>query len=60
MMLKPVPEDGQCFSIQIRDKEFFVVCACMCQINVNLVFHISEDGSEIEVKHVLETMLGRN
>ena len=22
-----------------------------CQINTNLVFHISEDGSEIELKH---------
>ena len=22
-----------------------------CQINLNLVFHVSEDGSEIELKH---------
>ena len=22
-----------------------------CQINMNLVFHISEDGSEMELKH---------
>ena len=28
-----------------RDNEFFG------QINMNLVFHISEDGSEIELKH---------
>ena len=26
-------------------------CSLQCQINMNLVFHISEDGSEIELKH---------
>ena len=26
-------------------------CSLQCQINMNLVFHISEDGSEIELRH---------
>ena len=26
-------------------------CPLQCQINMNLVFHISEDGSKIELKH---------
>jgi hypothetical protein len=29
------------------DNEFFVVLLQQCQINMNLVFHISENGSEI-------------
>ena len=31
--------------------KFFVVLDLQCQINMNLVFHISEDGSKIESKH---------
>ena len=28
-------------------------CPLQCQINMNLVFHISEDGSEIELKQCI-------
>ena len=43
------PEDAS--SNRARVNEFLVVVNLQCQINMNLVFHISEDGSEIELKH---------
>ena len=58
-----VCEDAQCFnSISepsseiwktrfIRSRQRIFRCRLQCQINMNLVFHISEDGSEIELKH---------
>ena len=44
----------QCASTKTSVKstrKYFVHLNCQCQINMNLVSHISEDGSEIELKH---------
>ena len=30
----------------------FFFCSLRCQTNMNLVFHISEDGSEIDVNNI--------
>ena len=34
-----------------RSRQRIFRCPLQSQINMNLVFHISEDGSEIELKH---------
>ena len=36
------------FILRSRQRIF---CSMQCQINMNLVFHISKGGSEIELKH---------
>ena len=37
--------------LKSRSRQRIFRCRLHCQINMNLVFHISEDGSEIELKH---------
>ena len=34
-----------------RSRQRKIHSSLHCQINMNLVFHISEDGCEIELKH---------
>ena len=36
--------------LKSRSRQRIFRCRLQCQININLVFHISEDGSEIELK----------
>ena len=39
---------GRKFKARSRQRIFL---SLQCQINMNLVFHVSEDGSKIELKH---------
>ena len=39
------------YEFKSRSRQRIFRCRLQCQINMNLVFHISEDGSEIELKH---------
>ena len=48
-------QDGQCFnsiSIPVDSIAQLVFVYLQCQINMNLVFHISEDGSEIKLTYL--------
>ena len=40
-----------------RSRQRFFRCRLQCQINMNLVFHISEDGSEIPIWECISAML---
>ena len=44
------PETRRC-EFESHSKQRLFRCSLQCQINMNLVFHISEVGSEIVLKH---------